>query len=103
MEQEKDQIIWQIVSHLVQFHSAFHPEAHTIEPTDRLLLYFPKPEGDFGEHANRWSGVMIDTIRNLNMIYKPKQKLKYELEFRQEWDMFQTLGDYLEYMKKMME
>lgn len=103
MEQEKDRIIWQIISQLVQFHSAFHPEARTIEPTDRIVLYFPKPNGEYEEHANRWSGVLFDTIDNMNMIYKPKQKYKYSFSFREEWLLFQTLGDYAAFMKKMID
>lgn len=102
MEQEKDRIIWQMVTYFIQFHSAYHPKAETLNREDPLSLYFPKPEGKFGEHANRWLAVMVDVIRHATEIFKPEHEYTYDFKPREEWDKFNTLGEYVIYMNQLI-
>jgi hypothetical protein len=103
MKEHSDQILWQVITYMVQFHSAFHPRPDSIDRNDLVRLYFPTPKDRFDEHANRWGAVLFETIDSANMVFKPKKPYLYDFTYREEWKLFITLGDYLEYMKKKVE
>jgi hypothetical protein len=103
---KKEEIVWQIITQLIQYHSALHPEAKTIKPEDRIETYYPTKKEElikpFNEHANRFGETILDTLENINIIFELETKLKYDFGFREEWDLFETVGQYQKYMVRMI-
>lgn len=102
INEEKKKIIWQIVTQVIQFHSKIHPEAGTIKLEDKITDYYPTNKKElfapYNEHANRFGETILDTLINVNQVFDIN--LKYELGFRQEWDVFETVGDFFSYVCK---
>jgi viroplasmin and RNaseH domain-containing protein len=100
-QKEKEDVIWQIVTQLIMYHSSFHPSADLISSHDEIVRYFPTTKEalfePFNEHANRLGETILDTIENMNMILNREPSLKYELMFREEWEKFKTVGDLYAY------
>lgn len=106
--EDRAEVVWRIVTQLIQFHSEKNPKAEKINPRHKLKKFFPvKKKRQFydllDEHINRWGSVMWDTMENLNLVFNLEPEFRYDFNFQEEWELFETVGDFWMYIVIKLE
>lgn len=98
-----ERVIWTIITSEIIKYSKLKIESEDIKPTDKIKTYFPvkniKDMND--EEALLFTQVLIETLDTIN--YFDKNNLKLDFLPRQEWELFETVGDlfmYFNYLRK---
>lgn len=93
-----EQKIWEVVSFMVSKYSSLKPEPSEIHPNDLIKKYFPINNArNINEpQALLFSNVLIESIDFINHFLS--LDVSYDFHTREEWELFDTLGDYFIYL-----